>query len=139
MRHYVQLAALVAFIPVGVAADDVRLHGHTVVHFATAREGEQLYAIIGFHPSSEILLRPSLRSRRITNPDAPSHNWHIQLQWQGRQIHAVPLVYASTEQYSPDDRGSLFDYLTFRLLVVEQRGAEWFPFIQNDQPLLLRA
>lgn len=95
-----------------------------------------LYEIIGFQPCPEIVLPESLAEFKITNPDGPSLDYYIELDVDGQQRLAVPLLY-SPERFDPRRNRSFFAYLTFRLLVVERDGDEWRVAKESAEPVLL--
>jgi len=88
---------------------------------------EQLYRVIGFHPCGEVPLPDSLLNRKITNSDAPSSSFFIEVSVKGVPIKVVPIIYSKSEQYN---RGELSDYLIFKLMTVEEIRAidvDWSP------------
>lgn len=99
---------------------------------------QELYGIVGFRPCDDVQLPAPLRSRRITNPDAPSLGWYIRLRQPGRNVDAVPVLYSSSPRFDPHDGRGLFHYLEFRLMEVQQREGQWVPVIRNRQPVLLQ-
>ena len=106
-------------------------------HDATVRAA--LYKIIGFTIGDEIELPKSLDDRRITNPDAPRIDCYIHLKNDNQEVTAVPLLYATPEQYDSKNGKRFFDYLTPRLLVVDKVGKEWKPRMKDQQPVVLDA
>jgi hypothetical protein len=97
----------------------------------------ELYKIIGFHVCDPIELPPSLADRKLTNPDAPAIDCYIELTVDGKPLTAAPFLYASAKEYDPQQGGSLFRYLTFRLLVVEQHDGQWRAVFHGDQPIVI--
>jgi len=97
----------------------------------------RMYAVIGFRPGPAVPLPATLRDRKITNPDAPSLEWYLTVEYQGRPQDVVPLLLASAEAYDPAVGGSLFRYLTFHLLAVRQVESRWQVELENGKPLLL--
>ena len=85
-----------------------------------------LYRLVGFELCEPLAIHPSLRDRRITNPDAPHIDCVIELVDGNRAFHAAPILYASTAQFDPKKLG-LFGYLEFRLMVLEKVGDQWKP------------
>jgi len=113
---------------------------HELFHVLSSQHPElrkELYAIVGFQQCSEIPIHPSLKDRRITNPDAPSIDCTIELKDGDRLIHAAPVLYSSTETFDPAKKGGLFSYLEFRLMVVEPDGRHWKPLDKNDRAVVL--
>lgn len=97
----------------------------------------ELYAVIGFHLCDPIALPPSLADRKLTNPDAPAIDCYIEMTIDGKPITAAPFLYASAKEYDPQQGGSLFRYLTFRLLVIERRDGKWQAVFHGEQPTVI--
>lgn len=83
---------------------------------------ERLYRLIGFEKCNEVALPAALASRRITNPDAPRNDYRIRVQLGAQPVWAVPILYSVSEKYDRARGGLFFDYLQFRLLLVEDAG-----------------
>ena len=101
---------------------------------ATVRSA--LYKIVGFTLGEEVEIPKSLDDRRITNPDAPRLDAYITLTNEAQTLTAVPILYA-TQEYDATKGGRLFDYLTFRLLVVDKSGGKWHARMKEAQPVVL--
>lgn len=117
-----------------------RLLIHELFHVLSSHNPElrrELYAIVGFTTCEPIEMPPSLRDRKLTNPDAPQLDAYIKLTADGAPVAAVPILFASTEVYDVKRGGTFFDYLTFRLMVVEPAGKGWKPVLSDGQPKLL--
>jgi len=97
----------------------------------------ELYAIVGFVTCQPITMPPSLRDRKLTNPDAPRLDAYIKLTVDGQPLLAVPILFASAEAYDVKRGGTFFEYLTFRLMAVESAGTGWQPELRDGQPRLL--
>ena len=80
---------------------------------------EKLYAAIGFKPCGEVPFPTLLKSRKITNPDAPKNDHCIRVSFAGEPAWAIPLLFASSERYSPERGGEFFAYLEFSFLRIE--------------------
>ncbi len=52
---------------------------------------EKLYESIGFTKCGEVEFPSELRSRKITNPDAPRNDHAIGVRIRGEEVHAVPI------------------------------------------------
>lgn len=110
---------------------------------------DRLYAIVGFRPLGTKWDWPeSLRAKAITNPDAPVVEHLIDVapadeRAQGRSQFVVPVLFSSSARYDVRRGGKFFDYLTFRLLVLEPAGKDaqgatrWQTVRKDGQPLLL--
>ncbi len=119
-----------------------RILTHELFHILSSHNKklrDRLYAIVGFVPSAEIQLPESLRARKITNPDAPVCEHYIEVKHWGSTVKAAPILFSSRERYDASRGGSLFQYLTFRLMVVDQDGDKWLPAEENGEPVLLEA
>ncbi len=81
---------------------------------------ERLYEAIGFAKCKEVEFPARLRLRKITNPDAPRNDHYIRVRVGGKECLAVPILFADSDTYDPARGGEFFDYLQFRLLLVER-------------------
>ena len=82
------------------------------------QQREKLYSLIGFHPfENAIVMKDSLRLRRLLNPDGININYSIRLRtpW-GQTIESVPILYAKEWKYKAE-QPHFFDYLQFELFV----------------------
>ncbi len=116
-----------------------RLLAHELFHVLSRANRplrNKLYGIIGFQPCNEIKTPEKLRDRQLTNPDAPSLEHMIQLTVNEKQTMAVPILYASVEQYDPKKGGSFFQYLTFRMLVIGKREGRWVALEKDGEPVV---
>ena len=119
-----------------------RILTHELFHILSSHNPElrkRLYAIVGFSPCTEIRLPASLRARKITNPDAPVCEHYAELQHGDSTVKVAPILFSSRDRYDASRGGSLFQYLTFRLMVVEQDGDKWMPAEEDGEPVLLEA
>ena len=83
---------------------------------------DKLYAVIGFQPCGEIPFPAELVSRKLTNPDAPKNDHCIRVQTSQGAVWAVPILFSKTAHYDASKGGPFFDYLEFKLLVVQRTG-----------------
>jgi hypothetical protein len=79
---------------------------------------EQLYKAIGFEKCDEVNFPPVLRSRKITNPDAPNNDHCIRVQVAGKTVSVVPILFSGTEKYDVKRGGEFFEYLQFKFIPV---------------------
>lgn len=118
-----------------------RLLAHELFHIVSRHDPAlraKLYAIVGFTACEPIVPPPTLRDRKITNPDAPIWDNVITLAVGERKVVATPILLASIEKFDPQAGGTLFKYLQFRALVVEQDAAgKWSPKLTDGAPELL--
>jgi hypothetical protein len=130
-----------------VRRDDVdleRLLAHELFHVASSQDAElraRLYAVIGFEMCDPVEVPASLAGRKLTNPDGPLLDCTIAIEHEGRPLSLAPLLYASAENYDATRGGTIFDYLTFRLLEVEpapgaEGGATWRAVERDGRPSL---
>jgi hypothetical protein len=97
----------------------------------------ELYNVIGFHTCPPIAMPASLADRKITNPDAPLVDCYLELPDGEKTYFGAPVLYASAKEYDANVGGSLFRYLTFRLLVIEKRDGKWQPVLRGEQPVVI--
>lgn len=121
-----------------------RLLAHELFHVLSRNDGalrQRLYRIIGFEVCDPIELPPSLAPRKITNPDAPLIDSTLELKTaDGRVVVGAPVLYANVERYDAAKGGSFFQYLTFRLLVVEKKDGRWQPLLlEGGEPIVIDA
>jgi hypothetical protein len=118
-----------------------RLLAHELFHVLSRHDNAvraKLYRIIGFALCEPIAMPASLAERRITNPDAPLIDCTIELMAaNGKLVTAAPVLYARVKQFDPAAGKTLIDYLTPRLLVVEQRGGRWQASLVGDEPVVI--
>ncbi|MCE9583901.1 MAG: hypothetical protein K8T20_15570 [Planctomycetes bacterium] len=75
-----------------------------------------LYAVVGFAPCGAVKFPESLASRKLTNPDAYG------LDFGDKKVPVMPVLYSRSEKYDLKAGGEFFDYMEFRLLVLEKDG-----------------
>ncbi|MGV3754023.1 MAG: hypothetical protein ACO1QS_01420 [Verrucomicrobiota bacterium] len=80
----------------------------------------QLYGVIGFVRCDELAFPIALRTRKLTNPDAPLNDHFILLQHEGKDVWAVPILFSRTEKYDPARGGEFFNYLQLQFLISER-------------------
>jgi hypothetical protein len=88
---------------------------HELFHVLTRNNPEfrkEMYKIIGFNITKSIAYPDNIKSRRITNPDAPQTDSYINLTAEGKELTCMMILYAK-EDYSG---GSFFDYLNIGFL-----------------------
>jgi hypothetical protein len=95
---------------------------------------EKLYQAIGFNKCAELQFPPNLF--RITNPDAPRNDHWIPLKMDGRNLTAIPILFADPPKYDPQIGGEFFRYLQFKFLVVQTNGLTGIDY-QRANPVLL--
>ncbi len=131
------------FLPDSVLSfDDAKLErllAHELFHVLSRHDAAlraKLYRIIGFEPMPVTELPGEWNARRITNPDAPRIDSRITLTVDGQPVVTAPVLYATPAKFDKAG-GSLFKYLTFRLLALEPDGDHWRPKLENGEPVFL--
>jgi len=119
-----------------------RLMCHELFHIlsrANPELQERLCQVIGFEKCGEIEFPPKLKHRKITNPDAPKNDHCIRLQVDGKAVWAIPILFSKTEKYDPDVGGEFFEYLEFRMLLLERSSdpAAVKPLYDGPEPRLV--
>jgi hypothetical protein len=115
---------------------------HELFHILSRSNPElkqRLYQVIGFNKSNELEFPENLKTRKITNPDAPRNDHFVNLEYQQKNIQVVPILFSRTAIYDTDKGGPFFDYLDFKLLVVRHNPQTQALTINidNGQPQLL--
>ncbi|MCH8042554.1 MAG: hypothetical protein IID44_02440 [Planctomycetes bacterium] len=117
-----------------------RLVAHELFHILSSHNPklrDKLYEVVGFKRCGEVPLPPSLKNRKITNPDAPSIEHYVDVKHEGQTVHAVPILYSSAEKYDVVRGGTFFRYMKFKLMLVEQHGERWGAKLVDGKPVLL--
>ena len=78
-----------------------------------------------------------LRARKITNPDAPLNNFFITAPWQGRAAEWMPVLVSKTARYEPARGWTLFSYLDFKLMLLENADGMRRPALVEGKPVLV--
>lgn len=105
----------------GESIDDLICHElfHVLSRHQPALK-EKLYNVIGFHRCDELPFPPALV--RITNPDAPKNDHWIGIKRNGAPLSAIPILFAQPPKYDTSRGGEFFQYVQFKLLVVQTNG-----------------
>ena len=120
------------------------LLAHELFHVLSRHDAvmrERLYGIIGFRKCGELQLPSDLQARRITNPDAPINDHCIQIKLDGKPTWVVPILTSKSEKYDKQRGGAFFDYLDFKLMVIESADARDIsqPLMVEGKPVLVDA
>jgi hypothetical protein len=116
-----------------------RLLAHELFHVLSRNNPklrDRLYRVVGFRPCGPVELPADLRARKITNPDAPLSRWYTTVTLDGKPTKVVPILF-SKKRYDAKAGGGLFDYMTFRLLAVEEQGERLAPVLKDGKPVLI--
>ena len=84
--------------------------------------------MIGFKKCGEVEFPSDLKSRKITNPDAPRNDHAIQIRVGGEEVRAVPILFSNAAKYDVNRGGEFFNYLQLSFLQV--------PRMSSGQPVL---
>lgn len=133
-------------LPVNVVAGDPEELEKTVFHELFhiysrnhPEKREAFYGILGFEVSPEIALPEPLRSRKITNPDAPRIDSIIRVRVGSERRPVTPVLLATSEHYDVKKGGEFFESMQFRLLVLDEEGGRFRPASVGGQPELITA
>ena len=115
---------------------------HELFHVLSRQPGplrDRCYAVVGFTPCPEVALPGSLADRRITNPDAFTRSHSVEVTAAGEKVRALPVLYSKRADFDPKFGKGLFDYLEFRLMVVDGKDGKWIARQDGKgEPVLLR-
>ena len=117
-----------------------RLLLHELFHVLSRNAPElrrDLYRIIGFHVCDPMALPPAMADLKLTNPDAPLIDCRIELTDDGEACWAAPILYSSSATYDAVKKPPLFQYLTFRLMKLEEHDGRWRPLVKDGDPALI--
>ncbi len=100
---------------------------------------EKLYAVIGFVKCNEVEFPLTLKSRKLTNPDAPKNDHCIRLQVEDKACWAIPILFSRVEKYDTEQGGAFFNYLQFKFLLVDRNDASSTvkPIYDDQEPKLV--
>lgn len=90
---------------------------------------EKLYQSIGFTKCDEVEFPPELKSRKITNPDAPRNDHAIQVRIGGNEVRAVPILFSNAAKYDVNRGGDFFNYLQLSFLQLSGTSAGAQPIL----------
>lgn len=117
-----------------------RLLLHELFHVLSRNAPElrrDLYRIVGFHVCAPMALPPAMAELKLTNPDAPLIDCRIELTDDGETCWAAPILYSSSATYDAIKKPPLFQYLTFRLMKLEEHDGRWRPLVKEGEPVLI--
>jgi len=80
-----------------------------------------------------------LKSRKLTNPDAPRNDHGIRLQVEGKARWAIPILFSNAETYNVERGGEFFNYLQFQFLLVNRidNSSPFTPTYDSQKPSLV--
>lgn len=85
---------------------------------------EKLYESIGFAKCDEVEFPSDLKSRKITNPDAPRNDHAIRVRVAGQEVSAVPILFSTAPKYDVSRGGEFFNYLELKFLLTPTSSAQ---------------
>lgn len=100
---------------------------------------EKLYAAIGFEKCNEVAFPLKLKSRKITNPDAPKNDHCIHLKIGDMKRWAIPILFSKVEKYDTKRGGEFFNYRRFKFLLVKRNESSSTvkPIYDGQEPKLV--
>jgi hypothetical protein len=127
----------------GPAAQLQKTIAHELFHVlsrSNPKLRDVLYKVIGFEPCNQIDFPEGLKSRKLTNPDAPRIEHYITLSLNGKRVSAVPILFSRVEKYDVKSGREFFSYLEFRLLAVKKdaTGKKFVAIYKDKKPVLLQ-
>lgn len=100
---------------------------------------QKLYNSIGFQKCNEVSLPGPLAARKITNPDAPLNNQFITVVQDGRTMELMPVLFSKAPRYDAARGGTLFAYLDFKLMALENDNGVRRAAVVDGKPVLFEA
>jgi len=122
------------------ASAEMDMLAHELFHVLSRNNPElrrKLYGVIGFRLINEVELPPDLAPVKLTNPDGVQINWMIVVQDQGRSLPVIPVLFSSEAAYDVRKGGEFFQYLVFRLLVLNENEGRYRPSLVDGKAHLL--
>lgn len=113
---------------------------HELFHVFTRHQPkarDSFYGIIGFKPCGDVPFPEELAPIKCTNPDAPFNRHYIEVTFRGKKMKAMPILFANKPHYDKERGGTLFDYLEFKLLALEEKEGKWTPRYRDGRPFLV--
>lgn len=110
---------------------------HELFHILSRNDqfiSERIYNIIGFKKCNEVAYPPELADKRISNPDAPFNNYYITVEYGGKPVDVMLIMYAGKSY----EGGSFFPYMQVGLLAVEGDEFNKTPVYESGKPLVLQ-
>jgi hypothetical protein len=96
---------------------------------------EAVYKTLGFKKCNEVPYPPEIKDLRISNPDAVWNNFYITVQYKGKPVDVMLILFAK----KPYNGGSFFSYLQIGLMVVSGSEDDKEPVYVEGKPLILKA
>ena len=94
------------------------------------------YALFGFRPCNNVVYKPALHNRVITNPDCPFIAHYITVKSPDGTKQDAALVFYSKTDYLPG-HNSMGDYASVGLLMLTGDDAHKSPLLKDGEPLIM--
>lgn len=110
---------------------------HELFHVLSRHDkqmSEKVYNSIGFKKCNEVPYPPEIAALRISNPDAPFNNFYITVNYNGKPVDAMLILFSGREYTG----GSFFAYMQIGLLAVEGDDTNKKAVYVNGKPLILK-
>ncbi|HEY4785242.1 MAG TPA: hypothetical protein VIH57_04305 [Bacteroidales bacterium] len=107
---------------------------HELFHILTRSDNnfrKDMYKIIGFEITNEIVYPLNIQDFRITNPDAPQTDSYIVLRKDGKQVDCMMILYSKNKY----DGGNFFKYLNVGFLKLKGPDRKEIDLIEG-QPII---
>ncbi len=96
---------------------------------------ENVYKTLGFKKCNEVPYPVEIRDLRISNPDAVWNNFYLTVEYKGKPVDVMLIIYSKR----PYEGGSFFSYLQDGLMVVQGSDDDKEPVYVDGKPLILKA
>jgi hypothetical protein len=109
---------------------------HELFHILTRNNPEfkeKMYQVIGFKIINEISFPKSIKSFRITNPDAPKMDSYIKLKKDNKTVNCMMILYSKKDYCG----GSFFDYLRVGFIKLKDDNNNEFEVV-NNRPVIIK-
>lgn len=143
----IPLGLLTWVLSLEISQAQLRIGEDTTLIFAAVDDARKILTsrddfmkrLIGFEKCDEVEIPAELKSRKITNPDAPANDHIILLKILGKDVWAVPILFSRAERYDSTRGGEFFSYLQFKFLVVERdaTSTDVKPIYDDGKPRLV--
>lgn len=113
------------------------LFAHELFHVISRNNpemSEKIYNSIGFKKCNDVSYPVEIAELRITNPDAPLNNYYITVEYDGKPIDVMLILFAG----KPYNGGSFFGYLQIELMAIEGEAEDKKPVYIEGKPLILK-
>lgn len=98
---------------------------------------KQLYEVIGFHLTEEIILERGLLERKVTNPDTPCLNSYIEVLYRNEKVKFSPISLLKDEISSVNLKEGMANNIEQKFVAVDYISNRWITKSINGSPLLI--